>query len=88
MQMFLKKSILKPNLSVMIYQLNSEKFLTSSNKLMNYLNRTELITLKYRILKFWKTALHGYHAAELSCANLQLSLKKLQHSSSETPSHY
>ena len=34
-------------------------------------------------IEFQKKVVHGYHVANLSCANFQLSLKTMQHSSSE-----
>ena len=50
---FMKKSILRANLSVMISQLFF-KNLISLITLKNWLNNTELITVDYLILRFWK----------------------------------
>ena len=54
LQKFMKTSILKFNLSIMIDQLKFRKCLTSVNKLKKYLDHSDLLILNYLKLTFWK----------------------------------
>ena len=86
LQKFMKKSFLRLKQSIMINQLNFKNFSTSSKKMAKWLNLTELIFLRYLILKLWRkfltdTTLHIFHAQ--TCKR---GWKAMQHSSSELQS--
>ena len=55
LQNFMRRSILKSNLSIKVNQVIFKTCLISRNKLKNRMNRTELVNLKYSIPRFWKT---------------------------------
>ena len=69
LQKFMKTSILKQNLSLVIISLNLKHCLTSSNKLTKQVNLTEILIQSLWFQNLRKV--HGYQDAFFSCANLQ-----------------
>ena len=78
-------SILKSNFLIMTNQpVFMKKNLSLSNKLENWLKRANYPEVSEN--EILKNVLHGYHTAYFSRANLQLSLERMQHFSSELES--